>query len=303
MGGPPMPPRGTPGGPTGGGLAALPPYSFQNAFEIGFRTFQRHYVALLLGALIYVCVSVIGSATTMILDYAIPPVGTVLNWLYSFLVVGPTMVFVTFLGVRGARGQSVSVEDIQSLLPQYGVLLLYSLLTSVLAMLVFLPFAAIGGVVIAAAIGTNANELLWLLVPVILLAFVVFSYLVARVIVGNYRLIDPALPKIGVIDAMKQSWALTAGVTAWSLVALGLVASLLMFASILLLCVGFLFLGLPLMFAIYGAAYAMLSQRLTPGYCKQCGYSIREVRDGRCPECGTLTDGGDDRNAGFTAPA
>ncbi|MBX9736214.1 MAG: hypothetical protein K2X32_04750 [Phycisphaerales bacterium] len=301
MGGPPIPPRAMPGGPAGGGLAALPPYSFQNAFEIGFQTFQKHYVALLLGSLIYVVLSVIGLVMTMALDAVAPPSGSILNWIYSFLVLSPSIAFITFLGVRGARGQSVSVEGLQDLLPRYGVLLLYSILTTGLAIVVFLPFGMIAGLVIALAIGTKANALFWLLVPLFLLAMLVFAYLTTRVIFGYYRVIDPELPPIGVIDAMKQSWAVTAGVTAWSMLALGLVTGMLLLASLFLLCVGVLFLGLPLMLGIYGAAYAMLSQRLTPGYCKSCGYSIREIRDGRCPECGTLVEDGS--SSGFTAPA
>ncbi|MBX9736213.1 MAG: hypothetical protein K2X32_04745 [Phycisphaerales bacterium] len=310
MGGPPTPPRISGGGTGEGGDGAaggvdLPPYSFQSAFEIGFESFKKHYVTLLLTSLAYVGASVVGQVIEYGFNYLAAPLGSILSLAYSALVLMPIVVGSLYVGVRAARGQTPSVEDLRVVLPRYWRVVLYFLLFYAIALVAVLPFGIVFGIVGTAAISgagaANFNAVLIVGICFAVIAMLITTFLSVRLYVGMFRIVDPALPAIGVIGALKYSWKTTSGVVWLSLLALVVSITLLATLSVCLLVVGVIFLGLPLFIAVIGAAYAMLSKASLPGYCKSCGYSIREIRDGRCPECGTLVDEGG--NAGFTAPA
>ena len=64
-----------------------------------------------------------------------------------------------------------------------------------------------------------------------------------------------------------------------------LLVFLIAIASVFLLCVGYLLLGLPLGVAVGGAAYWLITGDHGRTICMRCGYDLTGV-GARCPECG-----------------
>ena len=62
------------------------------------------------------------------------------------------------------------------------------------------------------------------------------------------------------MDALRLNWQATRGL-GWSLMALVVVVSLIAAASVLLLCVGYVLIGVPFTLASLGAVYSMLFRR------------------------------------------
>jgi hypothetical protein len=101
----------------------------------------------------------------------------------------------------------------------------------------------VSAVIIAVALGLIATALVFV-----------------RIIFMPAIVADPSLGSIGVMDALRLNWRATRGL-GWSLLALFVVVSMLVAASVLLLCVGYVLIGLPLGIAALGAVYTMLFRR------------------------------------------
>ncbi|NBW86317.1 MAG: hypothetical protein EBR23_05705 [Planctomycetia bacterium] len=79
-----------------------------------------------------------------------------------------------------------------------------------------------------------------------------------RVVFTAALVADPALGNLSVTEALNRNWSTVSIPQGFSLVGLGLVVSLLAGFSVLLLCVGYILVGLPLCLAIGGAASTLL---------------------------------------------
>ncbi len=85
---------------------------------------------------------------------------------------------------------------------------------------------------------------------------------------------------------MKISWRITR--RDWAmLVLLNILNGLIVIGSLVLLLIGALLLGAPLVIAVSGAAYGLVIAPYFSARCLACGYDLTGLVSDRCPECGT----------------
>lgn len=252
--------------------AAIRPYSFGAALSLGYASFKARWSAWMLLSLGMIGISVV---------IALPQV--VMNNLGQsamragdrgsgiLLVVGGLLsaaVLQIFVGMPLFAGWTYAAAKIHAGEPQLadlfagfrrygaalgsGLLLLLIYLAVVVAAYIMIGFVAVG---IAVSAGSEVTAIVGLLAVVVVsigLARVVMRVLFAPVIA-----IDPAFGNPGVMRAFRISWANSEGVGP-SMLGLLVVGGLLAAASILLLCVGYIFVGIPLFASIHGAMYVMV---------------------------------------------
>jgi membrane-anchored glycerophosphoryl diester phosphodiesterase (GDPDase) len=79
----------------------------------------------------------------------------------------------------------------------------------------------------------------------------------APVLVIDDEVTDEQGQRLGVWAALRRSWQMTSG-HMLSLLVYGFLATLIIFSTLFLFCVGIFFVGLPLAMTFYGAAYETL---------------------------------------------
>lgn len=268
--------------PAGAREQALPPFGFGNAFSWSFDLFREHYGKLLLVAFVYLLLQVGMQVAAIPFQNALDTVtdtgdfrpvmvplffGGLILAVASILLGIPLAAGIQWAGVRAARGE-LDVSDLFAPYKRFftvlGVALLSGLLQLALALpLVFAAVLAIGQALVGN--GDLERPLNGALVGVLLLmGFATLGamiYLSARLYFAPVLAIDPrANPEgqqLGVVEALKRSWELTAGRTL-ELVCYGIFSVVVVLATILIFCVGLFFVGFPLLIVFYGSAYELL---------------------------------------------
>ena len=92
-------------------------------------------------------------------------------------------------------------------------------------------------------------------------AFLLFARIMTRVILAPGIVADPAFGRIGPMQAIQLGWRATGGRT-WSIFALLLVTGVIAALTVLLLCVGWVLLGVPHILATYGAVHQLVNRPL-----------------------------------------
>ena len=268
---------------------ALPPgpggdYAFGTAFELGTTTFRRCWGHLVIVGLVFLAISVVIGLPQGIAEgigeasgdrdaaLALGLFGSCIGFILQVLVGLPL-----FAGLVGAAGNAVrgrtEIGDLFMGFRRYGTVLLASLVLmaigtalTVAAYLVALVVATIFGFSGAfagglagggngAPIGFGAAFLGFAVA--LLVAFLLVALVLVRVVFVPAMVADPALGTLSVGEALSRNWQQTRGL-GFSLVALSIVTSFLAALSILLLCVGYVLVGLPLLIAVLGAAYELV---------------------------------------------
>lgn len=272
---------------------AMPPYSFALALGRGVELFKEHWPRLMLATLLLVGVGLVLGVVNAVLEAILPLLAAVVNILLAIFVSYPLTTGVVLYCVRlargdpGANGPAVMLVMQQRYLRCVGACVVLILLMIAIS----LPFI---GLVVAGALGgfyssqTSTGMTPWWIIPAILLAIgmlVVVYYLACRVAFLPLIAVDPACGDVGIGEALAASWRLTRG-HGWSLLGLFIVLSLVMLASVFLLCVGVLLVGYPFGLATIGAAAAMILQPLCrPQICAECGSVMFASRI--CQNCGS----------------
>jgi hypothetical protein len=120
----------------------------------------------------------------------------------------------------------------------------------------------------------------------LILLFVVF-YGTVRIMLMIMPIIDPKMGRMSPPDAMSWAFKRSGQGIAWSLMGLVIVGGLILGASFAACGLPYLFLGLPLIQAVSGAAYALItSQDIDGMLCEHCGYARQGNDSAQCPECG-----------------
>ncbi|HZW07979.1 MAG TPA: hypothetical protein VFF65_12725 [Phycisphaerales bacterium] len=233
---------------------ALPPYTFEGAWSAGLAVFKTNYPMLLAAGAILVGVQVVASIIQAALEQVEPCLASFWSLGISLGVSIPLGVSNFLIGARAARGGKVELADLLLGYRRLGWLILWTLAFGVAAVIALIP-----GVLVVMAVASSAGQDAALIAGIALAVLVylpLFIYFGTRLYFVLPILVDPAIPKLSLGDAVKASWSLTR--TSWlSLFALGFVVGLLLVATILLLCVGVIFLGYPVYLSVIGAAYAM----------------------------------------------
>lgn len=261
--------------------AVATPYSFGGAFDLAIRTFKSQWGPLVLAGLVTFAVYAIIGAPQWIMQAAgeasrdegfaalMTMGGGCFGFVVNLLVGGAMLAGMTLCGANAVAGRG-NVADLFLGFKRYGQTLLAWLLVAAIstgATIVIYLGAAIAGLVVGLASGAASNGEVAVGAGVIAAAIVGGALAIAATALVFVRILyvpaivaDAQLGAIGVMDALRLNWQATRGL-GWSLMALLVVVGLIASASILLLCVGYLLIGVPLALAAFGAAYTMLFRR------------------------------------------
>ena len=260
------------------GLASRP-YSFSTAFSLAVNTFKSQWIILFLAGLILLGAGIAAGVPQWIAQAVgqasgdpgvfqfMSMVGAIVGFALNLLVSGPVFAGSVVAAANAARGHG-RVADVFLGFKRYGTVLLATVLTALISLGV--AFVAYIPVMLAflfalATRGPNgditdsAGLTVGLAVVATIVLILVGSAMVTfRVIFAPVIAADPESGGIGALDAIRMTWRRTSVGTGFSLLGLAFVVGLIMIVSILLLCVGYFLLGIPLALATAGAAYQLL---------------------------------------------
>jgi len=257
------------------GLASRP-YSFSTAVDLAIHTFKKQWVPLLLMSLIMLGISIglavpqwiVTGIGVMSSDPdvrgAMTIVAMVLGWVLTILVTAPLMSGLTVAAANAATGRA-NVADVFLGFKRYGAVLAANVLVYLLMTVVFLPaYIPVGlAVALAPSVSGGSNEIAigiavaGFAITLVLLALG-FAMVVARTGFAPVIAADPDLGKLGVMEAIRLNWSRTSVRDGVSLLGLTILTILVVTLSLLLLCVGYLLVGLPLLWAVIGSVYQLL---------------------------------------------
>lgn len=252
-------------------LAAVP-FTFGNAFDLGWRVFQARYLLLLGVSALTFGLTMAGSISVMGIDAAaaratgsaaltLHALSFVINVCLTVFVNLPLAVGSIWLVVPIVRGEAGSFVDLFAPYRR----LLQLVVTGILLALIVLAVSLVGIAIVAmgaiwagrssgapGAIAVIGVGVVVILVPALIVA--------ARLAPAYLLVVDPeASPggALGPIQALKEAWRITDG-HLLRLIGLGLVVSVIAMVTVLACLLPWIFFGNPLNLAVYGAAYALL---------------------------------------------
>ncbi|MGA1708235.1 MAG: DUF4339 domain-containing protein [Phycisphaerales bacterium] len=256
------------------------PYSFGNAFDLAVKTVKSQWGPLVLAGLVTLAAYTVIGAPQWIMQAAgeasrddgftmlMGLGGGCFGFVVNILIGGPLFAGIALCGANAVAGRG-NVADLFLGFRRYGqVLLAYLLLMAISAGVTFVVYlsATIGFLVLAvaagglnSAAGVSAGIVSAVIIAVAL-GLIATALVFVRIIFMPAIVADPSLGSIGVMDALRLNWRATRGL-GWSLLALFVVVNMLVAASVLLLCVGYVLIGLPLGIAALGSVYTMLFRR------------------------------------------
>lgn len=255
-------------------IRQLPVYSFGTAWSEGWRAFTSNWGALT-GA---ICL------TTLVYTIVafIPFIGGI-----AAIFVAPVLDSAAYLAVRAVRGQPISIDRlIEQLKGRYWWVMLLRMLIGFAIGFAMIPLIIVAVLIVVLTHDAGWPLMLACLTPVLIAYFILVSYAYGRMAPAGALIFDAPPGRMNCIDAIVQSWKLTRH-QAWSLCALYFIGMMAVTASLLLLIVGYFLVGMPLFFAVMGAAAALIIGDAKVRVCPGCGYPIAGLRSDRCPECGS----------------
>lgn len=201
----------------------------------------------------------------------------------------PLLTGITMLGLRLARGERPALDAMFDGFRAYWPVVLLNFVTGLIVALgvaaVLLPIAGLIG--LSALGGGRAPVVLVTLGVAIatVLGFGLYLFLSARLFLADVLFIDQTGPRPAPMDAIRLSWRITGPVTL-TLVLLGLLAAVLALGTALMLIIGLILLGMPLLIAMFGVTVRRMLESLDRPVCNHCGFDTSASTQPRCPECG-----------------
>ena len=278
-------------------------YSFGNAFAVGWKGFTENYSLLLGVSFLILVANFIPTLITLSINLAAGGVNNsmaffvmnqVFTYGWSLLVSLPLTLGGIWIGVKIARGDKAVFSDLWIAFQRLGWVILGALLSYLLTIIIYITAALCGGVpafviglVISLLGGSTELAVVCALVIGTPIALCVILYGLARIILMLMPIIDPKMGRMSPPDAMTWAFKRSGEDIAWSLVGLMIVVGLILGLSFAACFLPYLFLGLPLMYTVVGAAYALITSPDIDGMlCEHCGYARQGNDSTQCPECG-----------------
>ena len=278
-------------------------YSFGNAFSVGWKGFTENYGLMLGVSFLILVANFIPTLITLPFNLAAGGANNsmafiVMNQVFSLgwslLVSLPLTLGGIWIGVKIARGDKAVFSDLWIAYQRLGWVILGALLSYLLITIIYIIAALCGGVpavviglVISLLGGSTELAIGCGLVIGIPIALCAILYGLARFILMLLPIIDPKMGRMSPPDAMTWAFKRSGTGIAWSLVGLMIVVGLILGLSFAACFLPYIFLGLPLMQTVMGAAYALItSQDLDGMLCEHCGYAREGNDSAQCPECG-----------------
>jgi hypothetical protein len=294
---PPLPPVPPGGGqnpwPTSVGQFPERPQtrlSFDGLLAEGWRLMASNYGQLLGVVGVWIGISIAGSVVSAGLEQIHAAISVMWDLVTLFLVDAPLYAGVAMFGLRLARGERPAFDAMFDGFRSYGPVVLANLiklpLIAVALLIAVLPFAAIVGLSGAVERGAPPVALVTLVVGFGgLVALGVYLFLFARLLLTDILILDNFGPRPGPIDALRLSWRVTGPVTL-TLMGLFLLGALIAIGTTLMLLIGLLLLGLPLLVALGGVSVRRMLESLDRPVCNHCGFDLSATTTPNCPECG-----------------
>jgi hypothetical protein len=248
------------------------PLSIRRAFELAWECLKRHYGLFLgLTALFIVLeavVQVLGLGSQALMNQGGPGAAAgllmfLLQLGIALVVVYPFAMGINLIAAMAARGEAVSFGMTGAAFKRLGWLIVHYFFIVALAIAVAIPAVLLIAIVmgIMAAI-SNAGSGVSMVMAVVgicfaIVAAVILCVLAVRINPSFLLLIDPRYPGLNPITALATSWKGTRGMGI-TMLAISILMGIVLAISLVLLLLPFVFIGLPLAFAVSGAMYAIL---------------------------------------------
>jgi len=251
---------------------AAPPmaYSFADAFGLAWTSFTQNWVSWLVLGLAWLGCTILMSLPQSVLNAISQGMeqsgdneaaamlglgGSCFGLIMQVLVGTPLLAGMAYAGARIHAGEGEFI-DLFAAFRRYGA----AVGSGALALLGYLGCVLVAAMPVLAVAAVAADEVVWMFLGFALTvcAFIVLMATVfMRMLFAPVIAIDPRFGPPGVLESFRISWRQTEGLGV-SMLALLFVASLLCGLTILLLCVGYFLIGVPLFSAVIGAMYHLI---------------------------------------------
>lgn len=258
-----------------------PEFTFAGCVNQTLAAFQAHWTKLLVvaamsfgGYMVLAVPQLIGgiydSATDATEPSPVNLLGVCCSGILNIFVGLPFFYGCVYAATRAIRG-ALNPADVLIGFRNYGQMLLAALFMLAVytgaAMVAYIPLVAAVFVSVFTSISGSAApggmQSVAFLVGVLLtigLLVPLMALFVMRVLFLPLAAVDPALGSMGVARAISYSWSATKG-CGWRMFGLLLGFSMLAAASLLLLCVGYLLIGMPMLMALMAVMYETIYRR------------------------------------------
>lgn len=259
--------------------------SFDGLMSESWLLMSASYGLLVGVAAVWCGISIASAVVSAGLELIHTAVSAIWDLLVFLLVEAPLFAGVVMLALRLARGERPEFNAMFDGFRSYGPIVLINLIKLMITVgLITLPAKGLIGL---AERGGAWSPVLLLSVVIggFLLAMGLYLFLFARLCLTDILILDQTGPRPRTIDALRLSWRIT-GPVAITLLLLVLLSFLIAIGTALLLLIGLLLLGLPLLIAMGGVSVRRMLESLERPVCNHCGFDLSAATQPDCPECG-----------------
>jgi hypothetical protein len=272
--------------PTTPSIAGPSSYSFGNTFSLAFETFKAEWGKLCVAGLIFIAAIVLCGIPNWVSTFYVqgashrggpnsfvgPPGPALFIILFGgmccsaalqVLVIGPLYAGLAYAGAQAVRRQMV-VSDVFMGFRSYrracvGTLFLAAVYVGI-AIAAYIPMLLFG--IIGGALRSEAGIVIVIvgLIVGIVVAVMLMTRVFMRLIFTPVIAIDPQMGSASLSSAIRQSWELSREKSV-SMFGVLVVGSIVVALTALLLCVGYILVGLPLAAALAGSMHELVNRR------------------------------------------
>jgi hypothetical protein len=262
-----------------------PQFSIGDTFGLAWGAFRDRYGIILGSTLLWFLITMAVGFVASILDIFVVVASQLTNVFFGI----PFGVGASFIGLLCVRGQFAEIGDLFVGFRRYWALVGTGLLVGLIIIAASLPgiaFVVAGSVLLSRQPGNGPGIMLIAGVVLVTVAALVLG---SRLAFATLMCVDPRAERPGPITAIKKTWLAT-GPHMLGIIGLFIVLGAMTLVSMLLLCLPYFFVGMPLLGVTMAAAYELLiGGRFRPPWlvCRSCEYDVSDSV-GNCPECGVV---------------